>query len=63
MISNVRYLKWGEQYNGFHIYAKIGNLDVVDKHGNQKWSSHEEAENAAKWFINKYNNEKDTHGI
>ena len=62
-MSNVRYLKWGEQYNGFHIYAKIGNLDVVDEHGNQKWSSHEEAENAAKWFINKYNNEKDTHGI
>lgn len=32
-MSNVRYIKWGEQYNGFHIYAKIGNLDVVDKHG------------------------------
>lgn len=51
-MDNVRYLKWGEQYNGFHIYAKIGNLDVVDKNGNQKWSSYEEAHKAAEWFVN-----------
>lgn len=51
--SDVKYIKWP---GGYHFYAKIGKLDVVDKDGNQKWSSAHEAEEAARWFIAKYYN-------
>ena len=47
-MRNVRYISWP---GGRHIYAKIGNIDVYDKHGNQKWSTKDAAKNAAKWFI------------
>lgn len=46
--KEVRYLQWP---NGKHWYAKIGNDDVVDAQGNQKWSTKKEAEKAAEWFL------------
>lgn len=33
---------------GRHYYAKIGNLDVVDSKGDQKWNTHKAAMEAAK---------------
>lgn len=50
--QGVRLISWKD---GFHIYAKVGNDDVVDEHGNQKWSTRKEAEDAAKWFIENIN--------
>lgn len=47
-LSNVRYIKWD---GGSHWYAKIDKIDIVDNNGNQKWNTKQEAENAAKWFI------------
>ena len=38
---------------GYHIYAKVGKLDVVDESGNQKWNTRQEAEDAARWYIAK----------
>jgi len=49
-IDKVRYIQWD---GGKHWYAKIGKLDVVDKDNNQKWDTKEEAETAAKWYIEK----------
>lgn len=46
--QQVRLISWKD---GFHIYAKVGDADVVDEYGNQKWSTRKEAEDAAKWFI------------
>ena len=39
---NVRLISW---LDGYHIYAKVDNEDVVDSQGNQKWS----------WFSNPLN--------
>lgn len=50
-LDDVRYIMWD---GGQHYYAKIGKLDVVDKDGNQKWNTKEEAIEAAKWYIEKY---------
>lgn len=53
-IEDVRYMQWNMpdlNIKGTHWYAKIGKRDVVDKDGNMKWDTKEEAENAAKWFI------------
>lgn len=50
-IDDVKYTKW---FGGFHWYAKVGNLDIVDEHNNQKWNTEEEAHKAAEWFINNY---------
>lgn len=47
-LSDVRYIRWNE---GKHWYAKIDKLDIVDKYGNQKWNTRQEAEAAAKWYI------------
>lgn len=49
-LSDVRYLTWD---GGKHVYAKIGKLDVVDERGKQKWDTREEAEAAAKSYIEK----------
>ena len=49
--SDVKYTQWP---GGYHIYAKIGKLDVVDSEGKQKWNTMKEAEDAAKWYIQKY---------
>ena len=50
-MSDVRFIVWE---GGTHTYAKIGKLDVVDAHGNQKWNTRQEAEAAARWYIEKY---------
>lgn len=50
-MSDVRFIVWK---GGTHTYAKIGKLDVVDAHGNQKWNTRQEAEAAARWYIEKY---------
>ena len=47
-LSDVRVLVWP---GGIHYYAKIGSLDVVDKDGNQKWMTKQEALDAASWYI------------
>lgn len=49
-MDDVRFIVWG---GGEHFYAKIGKLDVVDEHGNQKWNTKREAEAAARWYIEK----------
>lgn len=49
-IDDVRFIQWN---GGEHWYAKIGKLDVVDVDNNQKWNTKEEAEKAAKWWIEK----------
>ena len=49
-IDDVRFITWE---GGYHIYAKVGKLDVVDKRGNQKWNTRQEAEDAARWYIAK----------
>ena len=46
-IEETRFLQWPK---GTHWYAKIGVIDVVDKEGNMKWDTKEEAERASKWF-------------
>jgi hypothetical protein len=53
-IEDVRYMQWNMpdlNIKGTHWYAKIGKKDIVDKDGNMKWDTKEEAEIAAKWFI------------
>ena len=50
-MSDVRFIVWE---GGTHTYAKIGKLDVVDAQGNQKWNTRQEAEVAARWYIEKY---------
>ena len=50
-MSDVRFLVWE---GGTHTYAKIGKLDVVDAQGNQRWNTRQEAEAAARWYIEKY---------
>ena len=50
-MENVRYTQWP---GGYHWYCKVGKLDVVDKNGEQKWNSKEEAKEASEWFISQY---------
>jgi len=45
--DDVRFLQWP---NGIHWYAKIGNIDIVDRHGNQKWRDKSWAIEIAKRF-------------
>ena len=45
--DQVRYIQWP---NGRHWYAKIGNIDIVDKWGNQKWNDKYHAMRIAKYF-------------
>ena len=47
-LDDVRFMKWP---NGSHWYCKIGEIDIVDQYGNQKWHDKTDAINAAKWFI------------
>jgi len=42
--KDIRITKWP---GGSHYYAKIGKMDVIDEHGNQKWNTHAYAMNAA----------------
>ena len=48
LIDNVRYIKWP---GGIHWYAKLGNEDITDYMGNQKWFTKKDAEKAALWYI------------
>ena len=50
-LNNVRFIQWN---GGKHWYAKVNKEDIIDEFGRQKWNSKEEAENAAKWYIEKY---------
>ena len=50
-LDDVRFIQWD---GGEHWYAKVNKEDIVDKFGNQKWNSKDEAEKAAKWYIEKY---------
>lgn len=45
--DEVRFIQWP---NGKHWYAKIGNIDIVDKWGNQKWRDKYYAMEVAKKF-------------
>ena len=47
-INDIKIIQWP---NGEHYYAKIGIMDIVDKNGNQKWNTYDEAFNQAKFFL------------
>ena len=51
LLNKVRLISWDD---GYHIYAKIDDEDIVDQDGNQKWSNLKEAEKAITWYINNY---------
>lgn len=51
-LDNVRFIMWD---GGKHWYAKIGNIDIVDQTGNQKWNTKEEATQAAIEYLKRYN--------
>lgn len=46
--EDIRITKWP---NGEHFYASIGNFDVVDESGNQKWDSESEAREHAMKYL------------
>lgn len=48
-IEDVRYIQWN---GGIHWYAKVGNMDIVDEQGNQKWNTKDEAVKAVSWYFN-----------
>jgi hypothetical protein len=50
--DDIRIIQWR---NGLHYYAKIGNYDVVDYGGKQKWNSHDEAMIVAKEYLKRLN--------
>ena len=47
-INDIKIVQWP---NGEHYYAKIGNMDIVDDKGNQKWNTYDEAFLNAKKFL------------
>lgn len=50
-LDDVRFIQWD---GGKHWYAKVNKEDITDEFGRQKWDTKSEAENAAKWYIEKY---------
>jgi len=50
--EDIKITKWP---GGRHFYAKIGKLDVVDKEGNVKWWSEEDAQENALKYLEKLN--------
>lgn len=56
-LDEVRYMQWDVPgvSKGVHWYAKVGNFDIVDEKGNQKWDTKEEAMAAAEWFCQELN--------
>lgn len=50
-LDDVRFIQWD---GGKHWYAKVNKEDIVDEFGRQKWNTKDEAEKAAKWYIEKY---------
>lgn len=57
-LKGIRYINWP---GGVHYYAKCGSFDVVDQCGNQKWNSLEEAQDAAKWYVANYKENKNNN--
>ena len=51
ILENVKYMQWP---GGHHWYAKLGNEDITDYMGNQKWNTKKAAEEAAQWYIKKF---------
>lgn len=51
MLNDARFIQWE---GGWHWYVKLNKEDVVDELGNQKWNTKKEAEEATKWYIEKY---------
>lgn len=47
-LDDVRFIMWE---GGKHWYAKLGNIDIVDANGNQKWNTKAEAIQAAKEYL------------
>ena len=47
-MNDVRIIVWN---GGKHFYAKVGNFDIVDSKGNQKWNTESEAKAAAEEYI------------
>ena len=47
-IDDFRFIKWS---GGDHWYVKLGNMDIVDEFGNQKWNSRSEAEEIARKYM------------
>ena len=50
-LNDVRFIQWD---GGKHWYAKVNKEDITDEFGRQKWDSKREAEDAARWYIEKY---------
>lgn len=50
-LGDARFIQWE---GGWHWYVKLNKEDVVDALGNQKWNTKKEAEEATKWYIEKY---------
>lgn len=46
--KDIKIIQWE---NGKHYYAKIGNIDVVDKMNNQKWNTKKRAQEIANEFL------------
>lgn len=44
-------IKLKQWKGGSHWYAKIGNYDVVDSDGNQKWDTYQESKKCANEFL------------
>ena len=47
-IDDFRFIQW---FGGKHWYVKLGNMDIVDEFGNQKWNTREEAEEIVQKYM------------
>ena len=50
--DNINVIKWP---GGSHFYCKIGNIDVTDQYGNQKWNTRSAAYEEGLKFLKEYN--------
>lgn len=48
--KDIKVIKWS---NGNHYYSKVGNVDMIDDKGNQKWNTYKEARTVAENFLKK----------
>jgi len=46
--TEIKIIRWP---GGTHYYAKVGNMDIVDQEGNQKWNTEKEARQKAKQYL------------
>ena len=51
-VEDIKIIRWP---NGKHYYAKIGNIDVVDKYGKCKWNTSAMAQKKAEEFVKTLN--------